>query len=92
MAAIVGIVSRCTLIIKVQNKIKPNKSKLALYKPLIYFYNHLKQQYKSNKTASVIKEGVAYVGILVSKCLKQDTWLGVISNILLFKTVIQLRN
>ena len=27
-----------------------NKSKLAPYKPLLYFYSHLKQLYISNKT------------------------------------------
>ena len=42
--------------------------------------------------------GVVYVGIHVSRCLKGelawaiDKWLLVISNIMLFKTVIPLRN
>ena len=50
MAAIVGIVSRCGLRIEARRRNQPNKSKLALYKPLLHFYSHLKQLYMSNKT------------------------------------------
>ena len=45
-----------------------------------------------------MKVGVVYVGIHISRCSKEellwitDKWLRVISNIMLFKTVILLRN
>ena len=48
MVAIVGIVSRCSLTIKVHRRKQPNKRKLALYKPLLHFYSQLKQLYISN--------------------------------------------
>ena len=48
-AAVVGIVSRRGLTIKARCRNQPNKSKLALYKPLLH-YSHLKQPYISNKT------------------------------------------
>ena len=47
---------------------------------------------------SVIKVGLVYVNVSISRCLKEelawviDKWLQVISNIMLFKTVITLRN
>ena len=47
MAALVGIVSRRGLRIEVRRRNQPNKSKLALYKPLLYLYS---QPYISNKT------------------------------------------
>ena len=50
MAAIVGIVSRHGLRIEARHRNQANKSKLALYKPLICLYSHLKQRYISNKT------------------------------------------
>ena len=50
MAVIVGIVSRHSLRIEARRRNQPNKRKLALYKPLLYFYSHLKQPYISNKT------------------------------------------
>ena len=49
-------------------------------------------------STSVIKVGVAYVNVRVSKLLKEelawaiDKQLGVISNKMIFKTVIPLRN
>ena len=49
MAAIVGIVSRRGLRIEAHHRNQPNKSKLALYKPLIRLYSHLKQLPISNK-------------------------------------------
>ena len=49
MAAIVGIVSRRGLRIEAHRTNQPNKSKLALYKPLLHLYSHLKQPYISNK-------------------------------------------
>ena len=47
MAAIFG---RCGLRIEACRKNQPNKSKPALYKPLLRLYSHLKQPYISNKT------------------------------------------
>ena len=49
MAAIVGIVSRRGLRIEAPRRHKANKSKLALYKPLLCLYSHLKQPYISNR-------------------------------------------
>ena len=50
MAAIVDIVSRRGLRIESRRRNQLNKSKLALYKPLLRSYSHLKQPYISNKT------------------------------------------
>ena len=50
MAAIVDIVSRRGLRIGACRSNQPNKSKLALYKPLLRLYSHLKRPYISNKT------------------------------------------
>ena len=49
MVDIVGIISRRGLRIEVHHRNQPNKSKLALHKALLYFYNHLRQLYISNK-------------------------------------------
>ena len=50
MAAIFGIVSRRGLRIEAHHRNQANKGKLALYKPLLRLYSHLKQPYISNKT------------------------------------------
>ena len=50
MAAIVGIISRHRLRIEECRRNQPNKSKLALYKPLLRLYSHLTQLPISNKT------------------------------------------
>ena len=50
MAAIVSIISRRGLRIEACHRNQPNKSKLALYNPLLHLYSHLKQLYTSNKT------------------------------------------
>ena len=50
MATIVDIVSKRGLRIEVRRRKQPNKSKLALYRPLLRLYSHLKQPYISNKT------------------------------------------
>ena len=50
MAAIVGIVTRRGLRIEARHRNQTNKSKLALYKPLLRLYSHLKQPPISNKT------------------------------------------
>ena len=49
VAALVGIISRCALAIEACCSNQPNKSKLALFKPLIHFYIYLKQLNISNK-------------------------------------------
>ena len=41
LAAIVGIISRHGLRIEAHRRSQPNKSKLALYKPLLRLYCHL---------------------------------------------------
>ena len=50
MAAIDDIGSRRGLRIGERRRNQHNKSKLALYKPLLRSYSHLKQPYISNKT------------------------------------------
>ena len=57
MTAIVGIVSRRGLRIEVRRRNQPNKSKLALYKPLLCLFSHLKQPYISNKTKCFSHKG-----------------------------------
>ena len=61
MVAIVGIVSRCGLRIEARRKNQPNKSKLALYKPLLRLCSHLKQPHISNKTKRFSYKGVCGV-------------------------------
>ena len=57
MAAILGVASRRGLTIEAYRRKQPNKSKLALHKPLPQFYDHLKQLYISNKTECFSYEG-----------------------------------
>ena len=57
MAAIVGIDSRRGLRIEARRRNHPNKSKLAMYKPLLHFYSYLKQPYISNKTEQFSNKG-----------------------------------
>ena len=99
MAAIVGIISRRGLRIEGRRRNQPNKSKLSLYKPLLCLCSHLKQPYISNKTKRFSHKGVwVCVDVHVSKRLEEElVWatykrFQVISNIMLFKTVIPLRN
>ena len=100
MAAIVGIVSRRRgLRIEARRRNQPNKSKLALYKPLLRLYSHLKQPPISNKTKRFsYKGGCGGRGRSRIEALKEElAWatyrrLRVISNIMLFKTIIPLRN
>ena len=49
METVVGIVSRRGNTIGACYRNQPNKRKVALDKPLLYFYNHLKQPHISNK-------------------------------------------
>ena len=86
------MVSRRGLIIEACHRNQPNKSKLALYKPLLHFYSHLKQLYISNKKERFSCKGVCGVcGCTCIKVLKSelawatDKQLWVISNIMLFK-------
>ena len=98
MAAIVGIVMRRGLRIEARHRNQTNKSKLALYKPLLRLYSHLKQPPISNKTKHFGYKGGCgvCVGVHVSRHLKEELawatyrWLQVLSNIMLFKTVIPL--
>ena len=99
MTAIVGIVSRCGLRIKARHRKQPNKSKLALYKPLLRLYSRLKQPYISNKTKRFSYKGgcgVRGCTVHVSRRLKEElawaTYKRFQVIIMLFKTVIPLRN
>ena len=99
MAAIVDIVSRCGLRILVRRRNQPNKSKLVLYKPLLHLYSHLKQPYISNKMKCFSYKGGSGVHgrTRVEAFKEQLAWatykrLRVISNTMLFKRVIPLRN
>ena len=99
MTAIVGIVSRRGLTIEACRRNQANKSKLVLYKPLLCLYSHLKQPYISNRTKRFsFKGGRGMHGCTRIKVFKEELawatykWLRVISNIMLFKTVIPLRN
>ena len=92
--SMVSIVNKCGLRIEVRHRNQPNKNKAALYKPLLYFYSHLKQLYISNRQGtSVINVGVVSIGVHISRHLKEelacarDKQLWVISN-----KVTQLRN
>ena len=95
MVAIVSIISTHGLRIEVRCRNQPNKSKLVLYKPLLHLYSHLTQLYISNKTKRfIIQVCVVCVGIHMLRHLKEwlalatDKRLRVISNIMVFKTVI----
>ena len=99
VAALFSIISRHGLRNEARHRNQPNKSKLALYKPLLTFtviQNSCTRV--TSQSTSVIKVGVACVGIHISRQLKEElTWatdkqLKVISNIMLFKKVIPLRN
>ena len=65
MAAIVGIVSRRGLRTEARRRNQPNKSKLALYKPLLPLYSHLKQPYISNKTKCFSYKGGCGVQVCI---------------------------
>ena len=79
MAAIVDIVSRRGLRIKAFRRNQPNKSKLALYKPLLHLCSHLKQPYISNKTRRFSHEGGCGVrGRTRIKAFKRRAGLGYI--------------
>ena len=65
-----SLVARSGLTIEAGHR---NQLKLALYKPWIYFYSHLKYLYISNKTEHFsCKLGVAYVGMCILRLLKQE--------------------
>ena len=72
MAAMVGIGSRCGLTIEVHHKTQPNKSKIALYKPLLHVYSDLKKQYTSRKTERFsYGDGCGIHGHTPSKVIKR---------------------
>ena len=68
MAAVVDIISGCSLSVDVRHTNHLNKSKLVLYKPLIHNYSCLK--YVTRQHTSVIKVGVGIV--CISMCLKEE--------------------
>ena len=70
MAAIVGVVSRRGLRIEARRRNQPNKNKLALYKPLLCLYSHLKQPYISNKTKHFSYKG----GCGVRECTRIEAF------------------
>ena len=77
MAAIVGIVSRCSLRNGVRYRNHVNKSKLALYKPLLHFYSHSIQLYMSNKTDRFSYKGACGVhGLTRIEAIKRRAGLG----------------
>ena len=57
MTATIGIVIRRGLTFESSHRNQPNRSKLALYKLLLYFYSKLKQLYISTKTEHFIYKG-----------------------------------
>ena len=62
MAVIVDMVSRHGFRNELRRRNQPNKSKLALYKPLLHFYSLLRQLYINNKTECLnYKAGCAWV-------------------------------
>ena len=79
MVAIVRIVSRRGLRIEARHRNQPNKSKLALYKPLLRLYSHLKQLYISNKTKCFsYKGGCGMCGCTHIEAFKRRAGLGYI--------------
>ena len=98
MAAIVGIASRRGLRIEACDRNLPNKSKLVLYKLLLRLCSHLKQPYVNSKMKCFgHKGGCGVSGRTRIEACKELAWatyvrFQVISSIMLFKTVIPLRN
>ena len=99
MAAIVGIISRHGLIIGVHHRNQYNRSKIGMYSLLLSLYQLFSPAVNElTKSISVIKADVVYVGIHISRDIKEKhTWatnkqLWIISIIMIFKTVIPLRN
>ena len=79
MAAIVSIISRRGLRIKIHRRNQPNKNKLALYKSLLCLYRHLKQPYISNKTKHFsYKSGCGMHGCTCIEVFKRRAGLGYI--------------
>ena len=70
MAAVISIISRRGLRIKVCRRNHPNKIMLLLYKPL--FKSHLKQLYISKKTERFSYKGSYLCGICVLRHLKKS--------------------
>ena len=79
MAAIVNIISRHGLRIEAHRRNQTNKSKLALYKPLLCLYSHLKQLPISNKMKHLsYKGGCGVRGHSRIEAFKRRTGLGYI--------------
>ena len=79
MAAIVGIASRRDFRIEARHRNQTNKSKLALYKPLLCLCSHLKQLPISNKTKRLsYKGGCGVCGRSRIEAFKRRAGLGYI--------------
>ena len=77
MAVIVSIDGRHGLRIEALRRNQANKSKIALYKPLLRLYSHLKQLYISNKTKHFsYKGGCGVRGRTYIEVLKRRAGLG----------------
>ena len=77
MAAVVGIISGCGPNIDVHCRNQPNKSKLALYNPLLSCNSYLKQLYISDKTERFsYKGGCGMHGHAFIKPFKRRAGLG----------------
>ena len=76
MAAIVDVNSRHGLRNELRCINQTNKSKLALYKPLLYFYSLLRQLYMNNETECLnYKAGRGVRGCTHIKVIKRGTGL-----------------
>ena len=88
LAALISIVSKCSLRTEVCHKNQPYNTKLVLYTLILSLYNHFKQLYISNKTEHFSYKGG--FGMCLSRHLKElawalDEWFQFINN---FKHVI----
>lgn len=68
LQAVVGIVSRHDPSIDAHQRNQHNRSKLAVYNPLLHFNCHLVKKYKAEHFS--YKGCVVYVGIHIMGCIK----------------------
>ena len=77
MAAIVGIISRCGLIIDVHHRNQYNRSKIEMYSQLLSLCQLFRPAANElTRSTSVIKAGVVYVGIHISRHIKSRADMG----------------
>ena len=91
---IISINSRHDLVIEACRRNQPNKSKLALYNPLLSLQQLIKQLYISNKTGHFSYSGGCDV-THIEVCKKALAWTAdkqTTSDYYWFKTVIMQRN